>query len=109
MATLTGYLRDSKGIYINKDPSATLDYTLDWGNWTQAGDAIAAASWVTSVIADDPAPLVIGVSSFNGDKATVMINGGTVGNIYTVTCTITTTDSLTDRRNFRIVVKNRTL
>tara|TARA_R110000744_G_scaffold253847_1_gene369583 strand:+ start:137 stop:466 length:330 start_codon:yes stop_codon:yes gene_type:complete len=109
MATLTGYLRDSKGIFINKDPSATLDYTLDWAEYTQAGDAVATASWTTSTISEDPAPLAIGVASVNNDKATVLINGGTAGNIYTVTCAITTTDSLADRRNFRIVVKNRTL
>tara|TARA_R110000764_G_C10911424_1_gene372760 strand:- start:182 stop:511 length:330 start_codon:yes stop_codon:yes gene_type:complete len=109
MATLTGYLRDSKGIFINKDPSATLDYTLDWAEYTQAGDAVATASWTTSAISGDAAPLAIGVASVNNDKATVLINGGTAGNIYTVTCAITTTDSLADRRNFRIVVKNRTL
>ncbi len=109
MATLTGYLRDSKGIYIDKDPLATLDYTLDWAEYTQAGDAIDTATWTTSVISEDAAPLTIGAASVNNDKATVLINGGTGGNIYTVTCAITTTDGLIDRRAFRIVVKNRTL
>ena len=109
MATLTGYLRDSKGIYIDKDPSAVLDYTLDWSEYTQAGDSVSTATWTTSVISGDAAPLTIGVASVNNDKATVLISGGTAGNIYTVTCAITTTENLVDRRNFRIVVKNRTL
>jgi hypothetical protein len=109
MATLTGYLRDNKGIYIDKDPNATLDYTLDWGDYTQAGDALATASWSTSAISGDAAPLTIGVASTNNDKATVLISGGTAGNIYTVTCAITTTDGLIDRRAFRISVKVRTL
>ena len=109
MATLTGYLRDNKGIYIDKDPNATLDYTLDWAEYTQAGDAIDIATWTTSAISGDAAPLTIGVASVNNDKATVLISGGTAGNIYTVTCAITTTDGLIDRRAFRISVKVRTL
>lgn len=109
MATLTGYLRDSKGIYIDKDPSAILDYTLDWSEYTQGSDSVSTATWAISVISGDAAPLVAGASSINADKTTVVINGGTAGNIYTVTCTITTAESLTDRRAFRIVVKNRTL
>tara|TARA_R110000772_G_scaffold118888_1_gene224737 strand:- start:165 stop:494 length:330 start_codon:yes stop_codon:yes gene_type:complete len=109
MATLTGYLRDSKGIYIDKDPDAILDYTLNWTNYTQDSDAIATATWSVSVISGDAAPLVAGASSITGDQVTVIINGGTVGNIYTVNCLITTTEGLTDRRNFRIVIKNRTL
>ena len=109
MATLTGYLRDNKGIYIDKDPNATLDYTLDWSEYTQAGDALATATWTTSTISGDAAPLTIGAATINTDKATVLISGGTAGNIYTVTCAITTTDSLIDRRAFRIVVKQRLL
>lgn len=109
MARLTGYLRDSKGIYIDKDPNAELDYTLDWGEYTQAGDAIDTATWSASTISGDASPLVIGVATVNNDKASVLISGGTAGNIYTVTCAITTTDGLIDRRAFRIVVKQRFL
>jgi len=109
MATLTGYLRDNKGIFIDKDPNATLDYTLDWAEYTQAGDAIATAAWTTSTISGDSAPLSIGVASVNNDKATVLISGGSAGSIYTVTCAVTTTDNLVDRRAFRIVVKQRLL
>jgi hypothetical protein len=109
MATLTGYLRDNKGTFIEKDPNATLDYTLDWNNYTQSGDALATATWTTSTISGDATPIVIGAASINADKATVLISGGTAGNIYTITCAITTTDNLIDRRSFRIVVKSRVL
>ena len=109
MATLTGYKRDSSGIFIDKDPNATLDYTMDWGEYTASGDALATATWTTITISGDSAPLSIGASTISGDKATVIISGGTAGNIYTVTCAITTTDSLIDRRAFRIVVKQRLL
>jgi len=109
MATLTGYLRDNKGIYIDKDPNATLDYTLDWAEYTQAGDAIASAVWTSSAISGDATPIVIGAASINNDKATVLISGGTAGNIYTITCAVTSTNNLIDRRSFRIVVKSRTL
>ena len=109
MATLTGYLRDSKGIYIDKDPTAILDYTLDWSEYTQGGDSVSTATWAVVAISGDSSPLTVGASSINSDKATVVISGGTAGNIYTVTCTITTTENLTDKRAFRIVVKNRTL
>ena len=109
MATLTGYLRDSKGIYIDKDPNAELDYTLDWGEYTQAGDAIDTATWSASTISGDPSPLVIGVATVNNDKASVLISGGTAGNIYNVEFRIVTDNSKQDSRNFRIKVVERQL
>ena len=109
MATLTGYKRDNLGIYIDKDPLAELDYSLDWSEYTQSGDSISTASWSIDAISGDASPLATGASSVVGDTTTVIISGGSVGNIYTVRCTITTTEGLTDRRSFRISVKNITL
>jgi hypothetical protein len=31
-----------------KDPSAVLDYTIDWTAWLVAGDTIVAATWTPS-------------------------------------------------------------
>ena len=40
MATLTGYKRDIYGLYIDKDPESTLQYTFDWQNWLATGEHI---------------------------------------------------------------------
>ena len=109
MATLTGYKRDNAGIYIDKDPEAELDYTLDWSEYLPEGVALSTASWSIDSISGDSDPLVAGASTIVGEQTTVVISGGTVGNIYTVRCTITTDNGNTDRRSFRISVKNRTL
>ena len=109
MATLTGYLRDREGVYIDKDPEAELDYSLDWSEYTSGSDTIATATWSIEPISGDSDPLTTGASSITSDITTVVISGGTAGNIYTVRCLVTTTEGNTDRRSFRISVKNRSL
>ena len=42
--TLTGFKQDRVGAYIEKDPFAVLDYTLDWSNWMPSGEVISSAT-----------------------------------------------------------------
>lgn len=110
MATLTGYLRDNKGVYIDKDPNSVLDYSLDWVNWLPSGSTLSSATWNIVAISGDASPLTIDTSAVTSTtKTTANLSAGTVGNIYTVECTIVTSDSYTDKRNFRVSVKNRSL
>jgi hypothetical protein len=83
-----------------KDPSAVLDYTVDWTDWLPPGDTITAATWSSNgvTVADSPAP------SNTGSTATAWLSGGNTGNTYTVTCTITTTGGRTDSRHLFIEV-----
>ena len=106
--TRTGYERDNHGVFILKDPSAELVYSMDWSDWLPAGDSILSATYSLQVRANDPAPLVResqGVQS--GTNTYVELSGGQAGKVYTVTAEITTVDGSTDRRNFRVRVENR--
>ena len=109
MATLTGFLQDNEGSYIDKDPSAILSYTIDWQNWLPAGTTISTSTWAASTITGDATPISLVTNSNTGTTTIIKLSGGTANNIYTITNTITTSGTLTDRRHFRLKVKNRTL
>jgi hypothetical protein len=101
MATLTGFQQDRVGHFIEKDPYAVLDYSLDWTNWMPSGDTISAIT----VTADSG--ITIDSSTNTSYIATAYISGGTAGNIYNIEYKITTTNGLKDSRNFRIKVVER--
>jgi len=107
MATLTGFKTDRVGTYIEKDPYAVLDYSLDWTNWMPAGETISTITVTAETISGDSAPLTIDSTSNTDYVATAFISGGTVGNIYNVEYKITTDNSKQDSRNFRIKVIER--
>lgn len=82
-----------------KDPSAILDYSLDWSDWLTAGDVLAHCAFV-------PSPGLSVISVNNTDTiATCWLSGGVPGQTYNVTCHITTNDGRQDDRTFQIVVK----
>jgi uncharacterized protein YndB with AHSA1/START domain len=109
MSTLeiTGYQRDTQGIYINKDPNARLTYTFEWADWLPAGTALSAVSYSLQVRANDPTPLVNHSSGISGTKTFITLSGGGAGKVYTVTAQITLNNGNIDRRNFRVRVENR--
>jgi hypothetical protein len=108
MTTITGYKQDNTGSWISKDPSAQLVYTMDWSQWLPQGDAIVTATYSLQVRANDPTPLIkVSEGTQDGVRTYVEVSGGGVNKTYTITCAITTTNSLTDTRFFRIKVENR--
>lgn len=107
MATLTGFQQDRVGHFIEKDPYAVLDYSLDWTNWMPSGDTISAISVTAETISGDSAPLAIDSSTNTDFIVTANISAGTAGNVYNVEYKITTTNGLRDSRNFRIKVVER--
>ena len=107
MATLTGYKQDRVGQYIEKDPYAVLDYSLDFTNWMPAGDFISSIIATAETISGDSAPLTIDSTNFTNYVATANISGGTAGKIYNVEYKIITNNSLQDSRNIRIKVIER--
>ena len=110
MANITGYNRDRAGIYIEKDPEATLDYTLNWADWlTSSSTTITGSTWSVSADASDTDPVTISGNSYNTLISTVTLTGGTVNEVYTIYNTITTAGGNTERRNFRVIVKNRSV
>ena len=109
MPDISGYKRDVVGAYIEKDPAATLDYTVDWSDWMPLSSNLNTAVFTTSTITGDTAPLTIDSTAVVNDLAVAVISGGTAGEIYTITNTITTDNSETDSRQFRIKVVKRQL
>ena len=109
MATLTGFQQDRVGHYIEKDPYAVLDYSLDWTNWMPSSEVIQTVSVSAETIAGDSAPLTIDSTTNTDYVVTANISGGTAGNIYNVEYRIVTDNSKQDSRNFRIKVVERQL
>ena len=80
-----------------KDPDATLDYSIQWSSWLTSGDTIADAEWVI------PAGLTeAAASSVTSTTATCWLSGGTVGERYVVTCRVTTAGGRIDDRSILI-------
>ena len=107
MPSLTGFQEDRVGAYIDKDPYAVLDYSLDWTNWMPASDTIASISVTAQTILGDASPLTIDSTTNTNYIVTANISAGTAGNIYNVEYRIVTTNGLQDSRNFRIKVIER--
>lgn len=73
----------------DKDPDEYLDYSIDWTNDLQGGEAITSSSWVSGG-SPNITPLVISLPSINGSVTTAWFNGGTDRTMYAVTNHITT-------------------
>lgn len=107
MAVRSGFYQTIQGLTIPKDTEAQLIYTFDWSEWLPTGDSIATASYTITARANDPDPLIKESEGIDGDKTYIEISNGQEGKTYVVTCQITTTDGLIDRRNFRVKVQAR--
>jgi hypothetical protein len=84
-----------------KDPDATLDWIFDWNEWLGENETIANSEFIV-----DPGITV--ESSMNSQKtATVWLSGGTEGEVYRVTCRVTTNEGRTDDRSFTLRCTNR--
>ena len=88
---------------FEKDPSAVLDYSVDWTDFLQTAETIATSTWVvpSGITAD---------SDTNDDKiATIWLSGGTVGKSYELINRITTnnTPARIDERTMIICIVNK--
>lgn len=85
--------------HVVKDPDATLDYALDWGEWLPEGDQIS-----------DVTLTVTGVEvvrhSHNATTVTVWITGGQVGRA-TLTCRVHTVQGRVDDRTLTLHIRDR--
>ena len=85
-----------------KDPTATLDYNIDWTQpLVNAGDQINTSAWAVD------AGLAVVSSTYVGNVATAFIAGGIDGTSYSVTNTITTVGGRTLAANFILSVQFR--
>lgn len=111
MPSITGFKQDAKGLYIEKDPFATLDYTLDFTDWMPAGYVIASLTVTTTNVNGDSTSLVVSSSTHTNYLASAILSGGEAGNVYNVEYRITISQDSTadkqDSRNFRVKVLER--
>lgn len=91
----------SEEVYI-KDPSAKLDYSVDWSEWlSDIGDTIATSSWAVS------SGLTKTIETNTTVSATVWLSGGIPGVIYQATNHIVTAAGREDERTITIRVQDR--
>lgn len=115
MANLTGFRTDREGLYAVKDPSANIQYGLDFTDYLNSNDNIQTATATISAISGDASPLAFptnvatDVSVSAGVLVNVRVEGGSVGNVYTIKVSIETSQGDTDARSFRIKVEEKTL
>lgn len=84
-----------------KDPDAQLPWIWDWSDWLDAGETIVDSVFTVS------AGLVVVSDTNSTTTATVILSGGTAGNVYSVANRITTSVGLIDERTITIRVTNR--
>lgn len=109
MTTQTGFKQDVQGSYIEKDPGSTLIYSLDWTDWLETGDSIANSVMVVNTIVGASNVTVVSSGIQNANVTYAELSGGSAGNTYTVTNTVTTDNGLVDVRRFKLKVVNRYL
>ena len=103
----TGFVQTIQGLTIEKDTEAQLIYTFDWVDWLPSGDSLSSVVYTITARANDPDPLVKVAEGISGTQTYIELSDGQEGKVYTVTCKITTTAGLIDRRNFRVKVLAR--
>ena len=86
---------------FKKDPSAVLDYTIDWTAWLKSGDTISTSTWAV------PSGITKNSEANTTTASTVWLSAGTAGTIHRVICTIVTADGRTDQRSLDIHVTDR--
>lgn len=88
---------------FTKDPAAKLDYSVDWTDFLETDENIAASEWTT------PAGLTVVTSSYTNKKATIWLSGGALGTSYEVVNKITTSNnpSRIDERTIVILMVNK--
>jgi len=85
-----------------KDPSAVLDYAIDWGRDYLDGDTLTASDWVVV-----PSGLEIISSTFDTQISQLTLGGGVAGGVYRVSNHVTTSDGRQDNRSLVIRVEAR--
>lgn len=87
---------------FSKQPADQLDYDLDFSDWLAGSDTI------TGVVATSSAPddLVVISASVTNQTAKVWLGGGTNGQTYKVTATITTAEGRIKELEFKVRVRD---
>ena len=86
-----------------KDPQSVVDFGFDWStSYLAAGETISTSTWAAT-----PSGLGLGTATNTTSQASTFTSGGTAGQIYRLTNTITTSLSRTVDRTIQIRVAHR--
>lgn len=91
------------GITYNKDPDDTLDFPFDWSLWLteSGGDTIGSVTVTVS------SGLTMGSVTFTTTAVIAWVSGGTAGEVYTISCKVTTAGGRIKERTIRVKVKEQ--
>ena len=103
-----GFDQTSTGLSITKDSQAQLNYVFDWSEWLPENDTLSSVEYEVRARRNDPLPLnKVGEGIISGQRTFVTLSGGQDDKVYIISCKITTTNGLVDRRSFRMNVIER--
>jgi hypothetical protein len=88
--------------YVTKDPSAVLDYGVDWTDWLD-GDTISTSTWTV------PSGITKDSDSKTTTGTIIWLSGGTLGESYVLVNRIVTTNSpaRTDERTIVVRIEQK--
>lgn len=92
------------GLFL-KDPSAQLDYGIDWTATLPADVGIAASDWLVQPA--EPGGVAVKYAAVAGCEATVCLWGGIAGRVYRVFNQVRFTDGNEDERMLVLRVEDR--
>lgn len=84
-----------------QDPSATLDYPLDWSTHFPS-DPLTGSNWLAS-----PSGIVVESDSFDNTSSTVWLSGGTLDVRYALTNRVTTQGGREDEHTIYVLIKDQ--
>lgn len=90
-----------------KDPSAVLDYFVDWTKDRYGGPGWLGADTITISTWSVPAGITKASESLAAGKATIWLSGGTLGQTYTVTNHITTAGGRQNEQSLYIQIVDK--
>lgn len=88
-----------------KDPTATIDYAVDWQSAYLAGQTIARSDW--SIAPDLAGGLAVIVSKHAEGRTVATVRGGQRGSLYRLTNRVTFADGRSDERSLDVRVEDR--
>lgn len=94
-------MTDAQVVTFLKRDSAILDYVIDWSPWLATdSDTIATSTWTVASGITKVSDTIFATNT----KTRIWLSGGTAGEEYLLTDTITTDMGRTDERTIQIKV-----
>lgn len=96
---MSGFAKKTSGYVIGKTPGAELDYSLNWIDVLETGETIVSAEWMAAT------GITAALPEITDSITTIWLSGGTLTNIYAVSCLATTSSGRKDERGFFVQIK----